>query len=314
MSLHERQSPFGIASDAAATTGAPAASPTDSMPTSSMPTSNVVPDATPGSETPTPVSGTPSSQTASGDASGTASRSPSCDELDPRSEAPTLLGAAWPAGWRTLAVLTLWCAAVVGVFTAMGELVERSPIDDADRRFARDAVERRTDALDAWAPWAAGLSDTLVKIIATTLVVGAMFWVWRRWLEPLIVAGALIFEASAFMLSTLLVSRPRPDVERLQESPVNSSWPSGHVAAATAYAAIAVVVSRHLRATAAKVAVWAMVAVITVVVAAARIYQGMHFASDVVAGVLLGATSVAIVTVVLDRAAARRSIDPAPID
>jgi undecaprenyl-diphosphatase len=228
------------------------------------------------------------------------------------SRAPTLLGAAWPVGWRTLGVLTGWCAVVVGVFWGLGEVVERSPVDDADRELARDVVDRRTDTLDAWAPWGAGLSDTLVKIVATTIIVALMFWAWRRWVEPLIVAGALIFEASAFMLATLLVGRPRPDVERLQDSPVNSSWPSGHVAAATAYAAIAVVVCRHLRSSAARVAVWAAVVTITVVVAAARIYQGMHFASDVVAGVALGALSVAIVTVVIDRAAARRSIDPVP--
>lgn len=220
-----------------------------------------------------------------------------------------LLGAPWPVGWRELAVLVGWCAVVIGVFSGLGELVVRSTVDDADREFARAVVDRRTERLDAWSPWAAGLSDTVVKIVATAVIVTAMFWVWRRWLEPLIVAGALVFEASAFMLATLVVGRPRPDVERLQESPVNSSWPSGHVAAATAYAAIAVVLSRHLRSLAAKVAVWAVVVIVTAVVAAARIYQGMHFASDVVAGIALGAISVTIVTVVIDRAAERRGLD-----
>ena len=208
---------------------------------------------------------------------------------------PTLLGAPWPLGWRTAGVLLAWCIAVIAVFSAVGEIMVRTPIDDADREIARDVVDQRTATGNDIAPWAAGLSDTLVKIIATTIIVGIMFAVWRRWRDPLVVAVSLIFEATAFIIITTITSRPRPEVERLQESPVNSSYPSGHVAAATAYFAIALVVSRHLRSTWAKAAVWTAPVLIVLTVSAARLYQGMHYLSDVVVGIILGVVSVVIV-------------------
>jgi membrane-associated phospholipid phosphatase len=208
---------------------------------------------------------------------------------------PTFLGAPWPLGWRTAGVLVAWCLAVIAVFAAVGEIIERTAVDDSDREIARDIVERRTTTGNDIAPWAAGLSDTLVKIIATTIIVGIMFAVWRRWRDPLVVAVSLIFEATAFIVITTITSRPRPEVERLQESPVNSSYPSGHVAAATAYFAIALVVSRHLRSTWAKIVVWVVPGLIALTVAVARMYQGMHYLSDVIVGIVLGAVSVVIV-------------------
>jgi membrane-associated phospholipid phosphatase len=208
---------------------------------------------------------------------------------------PTFLGAPWPLGWRTAGVLLAWCIAVIAVFTAVGEIIVRTPIDDTDREVARDIVDRRTPTGDDISPWAAGLSDTLVKIIATTIIVGIMFAVWRRWRDPLVVAVSLIFEATAFIIITTITARPRPEVERLQESPVNSSYPSGHVAAATAYFAIALVLSRHLRSTWAKVVVWAAPVLIVLTVSAGRLYQGMHYLSDVIAGIILGVVSVVIV-------------------
>jgi membrane-associated phospholipid phosphatase len=222
---------------------------------------------------------------------------------------PTFLGAPWPLGWRTAGVLVAWCLGVIAVFTAVGEIVVRTPIDNADKEIARDIVDARTATGNDISPWAAGLSDTLVKVIATTIIVGVMFAVWRRWRDPLVVAVSLIFEATAFIVITTITARPRPEVERLQESPVNSSYPSGHVAAATAYFAIALVVSRHLRSTWAKVVVWAAPVLIVLTVAAARMYQGMHYASDVIAGIILGVISVLIVDRVIPRERAETDHD-----
>ena len=54
-----------------------------------------------------------------------------------------------------------------------------------------------------------------------------MLVVWRRWLEPLVVAVPLIVEAAAFITITFIVRRPRPDVPRLEGSPVDSIVPVG---------------------------------------------------------------------------------------
>lgn len=84
-----------------------------------------------------------------------------------------------------------------------------------------------------------------------------------------------------------IVDRERPDVTHLVGS-AGSSFPSGHsAAAAAAWFALALVISRHWsrrgRAWAAAVA-----AIITVAVAASRALLGVHWFTDVVAGVMVG--------------------------
>ena len=108
----------------------------------------------------------------------------------------------------------------------------------------------------------------------------------RCWWSPLVLEAAGVHHRSRSSSS-----RPRPDVPRLDESPVDSSRSRpGTSAAAACYGAIVVVVlwrSRH---------VW------WPVLAGrarrrrqrhrrrwARMYRGMHFLSDVIAGFLLGA-------------------------
>ena len=85
----------------------------------------------------------------------------------------------------------------------------------------------------------------------------------------------------------LIVDRERPDVPHLVD-PAGSSFPSGHsAAAAAAWFALALVVSRSWprrgRAAAAAVA-----AIVTVAVATSRALLGVHWLTDVVAGVMVG--------------------------
>ena len=119
-------------------------------------------------------------------------------------------------------------------------------------------------------------------------------WRWRRWYEAVYVALALVFEACAFITTTHIVGRDRPQVERLLESQVATSFPSGHVAAATVYAAVAVIVFRHTRRHWARAVAVVLAVLVPLGVAWARVYQGMHFLTDVTAGIVLGAVSLTI--------------------
>lgn len=208
----------------------------------------------------------------------------------------------WRATWRLhprqWLLLGIALVAVVMIGAVVGLALTDWFAPNAVTRFDLDVARRlargRTATGNDLARWGAMVSETPVKI-GVTLVVGlVMARRWRRWYEPLFIALPLVFEAAAFMAMTLIVERPRPPVQRLQESPVASSFPSGHVAAATVYLAIAVVVFRHSRSGAARIAVAVATVGAPIVVGWARTYQGMHNLSDVLAGAVLGLVSIVI--------------------
>ena len=138
-----------------------------------------------------------------------------------------------------------------------------------------------------------------------------MLAIWRRWRDPLMVAVPLILEASVFITVTWIVGRSRPDVERLDSSPVGSSFPSGHVAAAAAYGAIAVVVFQRVRNGWVRAITVVVVIALPIIVGLSRAYRGMHYMTDVVAGAVLGVASVIAVYLVLRRADERRDASTA---
>jgi undecaprenyl-diphosphatase len=225
----------------------------------------------------------------------------------------------WLIGRSELVELVVAYVAIAIVGVAFGEFVVRhdevNAITRLDDRVEQWFVDRRTPTWNSWSWLGSMLADTAVKVAVTAVVVLAMLWVWRRWLEATMVGVALILEATAFITITEIVRRPRPDVPKLEGSPVDSSFPSGHTAAAAAYAAVAVVfLWRHRRSIAALL--FGLVGAVVVAVAVARMYRGMHHLSDVVSGAVLGAVSVAVVGAVVRRAAARRRIalDPAVAD
>ncbi len=67
------------------------------------------------------------------------------------------------------------------------------------------------------------------------------------------------------------------------------------------YGAIAIIVFWHTRKRWARALAVVAVSLVVIAVAAARMYRGMHYLTDCVAGILLGVASLAIVTWILAR-------------
>lgn len=208
----------------------------------------------------------------------------------------------WKSTWcmgrtewkRTIVALV----AVVVVTVLVGETLTSwaapNAIVELDVEVAEDLADNRTERNNDLAHWGALLADTPVKIGLSVFLAGAALWRWRRWYEATLIGLPLIFEASAYLSSSLIIGRPRPDVERLLESPVATSFPSGHVAAATVYAVIAIIVFQRTRALIPRAIAVVTVAGVPLIVGWARMYQGMHFLSDVIAGIVLGIVSILI--------------------
>ena len=223
---------------------------------------------------------------------------------------------SWLLGGRELLELAVAWASLVLAGVGVGEFVLRPDDDNVitrlDDRVSTWLAGRRTPTWDRISWVGSMLAETAVKVVVTGVIVAVMLRTWHRWLEPTVVAIALVLEAAAFITITVIVRRPRPDVPRLDGSPVDSSFPSGHVAAAAAYGALAVVFLWRGRRVVARVLLGA-VALVVVAVGLARTYRGMHFLSDVVAGVVLGVASV-VVTAVIVRRADRRRLDRRRLD
>jgi len=211
----------------------------------------------------------------------------------------------WPDAARLFVAYAVF--SIVGV--VIGKLIvgalRHSWLVRSDESIERWLADHRTPWLNTATFVGSELADTIVKITVTVVVALAMLAVWRRWLEPLMVALALVVEAAAFITITWIVGRPRPAVPRLEASSVGTSFPSGHTAAAVVYGGIVVVVFWHTRRRWIRVLSVTLVALITLAAGFSRMYRGMHHLSDVVAGVILGLVAVLVTRVVMLRVAAR---------
>lgn len=189
-----------------------------------------------------------------------------------------------------------------------------------DRRVSEWFREQRTPTLNSWSHVGSMLSDTSTAIVVTVVVVLALAVWLRRWREPVAVVVSISGELFIFLLVTATVHRQRPTVPHLDPAPPTSSFPSGHVGAAVAlYGGLAVLLVLLARRGSAGAWVWPLAVLlwcVPVAVALSRLYRGMHFLSDVVAGALAGGLWMAIVvgTLMRDRpwSQARPAAEAAP--
>jgi undecaprenyl-diphosphatase len=126
-------------------------------------------------------------------------------------------------------------------------------------------------------------------IIGTCAVISLIIlWRTRQWWYAAIPAIAISIQATIFVIAAWIVGRERPDVEKLDPAPPTSSYPSGHVGAATAlYVTFAFMAQRIERPWLRRL-VTAVCLLVPVLVSYARLYRGMHHLTDVLLGVVNG--------------------------
>jgi undecaprenyl-diphosphatase len=121
----------------------------------------------------------------------------------------------------------------------------------------------------------------------------------RHWRLAGFLLFALAVESASYRVTTLAVHRDRPDVPRLEKLPVDASYPSGHTAAAiVVYGGLALLLSSRIENRAARIAIWAVAALVPVFVALSRMYRGMHHPLDVAGGVMIGIAALSALVVV----------------
>lgn len=193
---------------------------------------------------------------------------------------------------------------MVGFFTLVGLLITHvlvhSRLERADGQADVILARDRTPTWNTVTHYATLLAETRTVVAVGLVIVLLLGLILRRWREAVFLAVALVGEVTIFVTITLLVHRHRPPVPHLDAAPPTSSFPSGHTAAAVAlYGGLAVLGWRSARRAAVRgLALLAGVAA-PVAVAMSRVYRGMHFPSDVIAGALLAAGWLAVLVAVL---------------
>ena len=231
--------------------------------------------------------------------------------LDARGNgAPVVLAARVRPGAAALR-LAAALVALLGVTLAAGWLLTRAEQGNAfeqrDATLVRWFADNRTEVLDDLSGPAAELGNTWVVVGVAVVAAVLVGVVVRSWWPAVVLAVVLCGELAIFLTTTALIDRPRPPVPHLDAAlPPTSSFPSGHTAAAIClYGALAAFVLVLTRGRWRRLAV-VLAVLVVLLVAAARLYRGAHYPTDLV-GSLLFAVPWLLVTLrvlhVTDRAA-----------
>lgn len=126
----------------------------------------------------------------------------------------------------------------------------------------------------------------VATLIGLTVVILGAACALRRWRIGVAVAVNLAVEATLNEILKRIVARPRPPLEHRLIAEQGFSFPSGHAMASTAFYGFLIYLAYRYWRRAIKWAAIVPLALIPPIVMATRVYLGVHYASDVLAGCL----------------------------
>jgi undecaprenyl-diphosphatase len=132
----------------------------------------------------------------------------------------------------------------------------------------------------------AGGSPVLPIIVG---VIGIVCALMKRWAIAAFAVFVLTAESATYKVTSLIVPRDRPSVKRLEDLPVDASYPSGHTAASVAvYAGLVLLITSGITGSVRKALLWTGAVLMVTFVAFSRMYRGMHHPLDVLGGLTIG--------------------------
>jgi membrane-associated phospholipid phosphatase len=187
----------------------------------------------------------------------------------------------------TVAAVTLGLPFALLAFLVRGRVAGIQTFDEATIRAATDLTRSAPGLHRVLLGW----QEAFRAIWVNAAVTGACLWAWRRHGLRTRALWAFVTLMVAWGLQLVVkqvVQRARPVVEDAVAHAPGYSFPSGHAAnTATACAVVMVLVWPLLRSRG-RVAAATVGTALVLVTAADRVLLGVHYPSDVVAGVLLG--------------------------
>ncbi|MGA0606741.1 phosphatase PAP2 family protein [Phenylobacterium sp. VNQ135] len=138
-------------------------------------------------------------------------------------------------------------------------------------------------------------------VVTLATIVGVLAFAFhRRWRHAAVLLGTVLLAEFSSETTKALYSRPRPDIVPHGAYVYSGSFPSGHsTLSAATFLTLAVLISSlepHRRT---KALVYVLALALLVTIGVSRVYLGVHWPSDVLAGWCLGAAWAFLAWVVL---------------
>jgi membrane-associated phospholipid phosphatase len=122
-------------------------------------------------------------------------------------------------------------------------------------------------------------------LLPGTVIAAFVFLRLRRVRAAILLLVTMVGATLLNWLLKLLFQRTRPVPFFGLDAPSSYSFPSGHALASFCfYGALAALITARLRSRWLRLAIWALAVLVIVAVGFTRIYLGVHYASDVIAG------------------------------
>ncbi|TAJ69709.1 MAG: phosphatase PAP2 family protein [Phenylobacterium sp.] len=201
-----------------------------------------------------------------------------------RFEARVLIGLALAAGalWAFLSIADEMAEGETGVVDRRIILMLREPGDLTDPVGSKNVEEAVRDIT--------ALGGTTLVVLVTVVSVLAFVFHKKR-VHAAVMAGVMLAAWGSSQATKALYGRPRPDLVPHEAYVYSASFPSGHSTMSTAaFLTLAMLVASLEARRRSKGLAYVMAGLVVVGVGFSRVYLGVHWPTDVLAGWFLGAT------------------------
>ena len=197
------------------------------------------------------------------------------------------------AGWREFVLLLAVAAVCGGILTFVGvtDLVREDELHETEIRLMRDLRSAEDPSrpigppwLERWSREITSLGSGAVLSLMTSLVVG--YLLIERWYASAVLV--LVSVGGGTLLTAGLkgyFERDRPNVVPHLTDALFTSYPSGHsMMSSVVYLTLAVLLARTMKRRRVKIYLVSTALFLSFLVGLSRVYLGVHYPTDVVAG------------------------------